>query len=174
MGNSYAGQLKTTRFEEVLHSSIEASLRSNSLVPRPVFSQLYLEAEQQLSALEGGGRVDNEEEEEEGEGALEQSCPPNPYQLHPPPEGSCTTDGFCQAGKDLRLVSISSEAIDVPAGFLLVGAKSPSLPDHLLVCAVDKRFLPDDNGHNAFWVSLGIVSAVARRASATSRSFPIT
>ena len=57
--------------------------------------------------------------------------------------------GFCQAGKDLRLVSISSEAIDVPAGFLLVGAKSPSLPDHLLVCAVDKRFLPDDNGHNA-------------------------
>lgn len=57
--------------------------------------------------------------------------------------------GFCQAGKDLRLVSISSEPIDVPAGFLLVGAKSPSLPDHLLVCAVDKRFLPDDNGHNA-------------------------
>lgn len=57
--------------------------------------------------------------------------------------------GFCQAGKDLRLVSISKEPIEVPAGFLLVGAKSPSLPDHLLVCAVDKRFLPDDNGHNA-------------------------
>jgi hypothetical protein len=57
--------------------------------------------------------------------------------------------GFCQAGKDLRLISISSEPIDVPVGFLLVGAKSPSLPDHLLVCAVDKRFLPDDNGHNA-------------------------
>lgn len=57
--------------------------------------------------------------------------------------------GFCQAGKDLRLVSISQEPIEVPAGFLLVGAKSPSLPDHLLVCAVDKRFLPDDNGHNA-------------------------
>ncbi|XP_036119331.1 protein GREB1 [Molossus molossus] len=149
MGNSYAGQLKTTRFEEVLHSSIEASLRSNSLVPRPVFSQLYLEAEQQLSALEGGSRVDNEEEEEEGEGGLEPTCPPNPYQMHPPPEGCCTTDGFCQAGKDLRLVSISNEPVDVPAGFLLVGAKSPSLPDHLLVCAVDKRFLPDDNGHNA-------------------------
>ncbi|XP_025783244.1 protein GREB1 [Puma concolor] len=149
MGNSYAGQLKTTRFEEVLHNSIEASLRSNSLVPRPVFSQLYLEAEQQLSTLEGGGRGDNEDEEEEGEGALEPSGPPNPYQMHPPPEGCCTTDGFCQAGKDLRLVSISSEPIDVPAGFLLVGAKSPSLPDHLLVCAVDKRFLPDDNGHNA-------------------------
>ncbi|GAB5570050.1 protein GREB1 isoform X6 [Prionailurus iriomotensis] len=134
MGNSYAGQLKTTRFEEVLHNSIEASLRSNSLVPRPVFSQLYLEAEQQLSTLEGGGRGDNEDEEEEGEGALEPSGPPNPYQMHPPPEGCCTTDG---------------EPIDVPAGFLLVGAKSPSLPDHLLVCAVDKRFLPDDNGHNA-------------------------
>ncbi|XP_070092787.1 protein GREB1 isoform X14 [Equus caballus] len=149
MGNSYAGQLKTTRFEEVLHSSIEASLRSSSLVPRPIFSQLYLEAERQLSALEGGSRVDNEEEEEEGEGALEQNCRPNPYQMHPPPEGCCTTDGFCQAGKDLRLVSISNEPIDVPADFLLVGAKSPSLPDHLLVCAVDKRFLPDDNGHNA-------------------------
>ncbi|EPY75608.1 hypothetical protein CB1_001616093 [Camelus ferus] len=195
MGNSYAGQLKTTRFEEVLHNSIEASLRSNSLVPRPVFSQLYLEAEQQLSALEGGSRVDNEEEEEEGEGGSEQNCPPTLYQMHPPPEGCCITDGpdgrtqsqcivngkaerqeeilpkvpksfagealgssgsivlipvgFCQAGRDLRLVSISNEPIDVPAGFLLVGAKSPSLPDHLLVCAVDKRFLPDDNGHNA-------------------------
>ncbi|XP_062066115.1 protein GREB1 isoform X2 [Lepus europaeus] len=149
MGNSYAGQLKTTRFEEVLHNSIEASLRSSHLVPRPIFSQLYLEAEQQLSSLEGGSRVDNEEEEEEGEGGLEPSSPPNPYQLQPPPEGCCTTDGFCQAGKDLRLVSISSDPIDVPAGFLLVGAKSPSLPDHLLVCAVDRRFLPDDNGHNA-------------------------
>uniref|UniRef100_A0A2K6TLK6 Growth regulating estrogen receptor binding 1 n=1 Tax=Saimiri boliviensis boliviensis TaxID=39432 RepID=A0A2K6TLK6_SAIBB len=149
MGNSYAGQLKTTRFEEVLHNSIEASLRSNNLVPRPIFSQLYLEAEQQLAALEGGSRVDNEEEEEEGEGGLEPNSLPNPFQLHPPPEGCCTTDGFCQAGKDLRLVSISNEPIDVPAGFLLVGAKSPSLPDHLLVCAVDKRFLPDDNGHNA-------------------------
>ncbi|XP_078204635.1 protein GREB1 isoform X4 [Callithrix jacchus] len=148
MGNSYAGQLKTTRFEEVLHNSIEASLRSNNLVPRPIFSQLYLEAEQQLAALEGGSRVD-EEEEEEGEGGLEPNSLPNPFQLHPPPEGCCTTDGFCQAGKDLRLVSISNEPIDVPAGFLLVGAKSPSLPDHLLVCAVDKRFLPDDNGHNA-------------------------
>ncbi|XP_036290530.1 protein GREB1 isoform X2 [Pipistrellus kuhlii] len=149
MGNSYAGQLKSTRFEEVLHNSIEASLRSSSLVPRPVFSQLYLEAEQQLSALEGGSRADNEDEEEEGDGGLEPSGLPNPYQMVPPPEGCCTTDGFCQAGKDLRLVSIGSEPIDVPAGFLLVGAKAPSLPGHLLVCAVDRRFLPDDNGHNA-------------------------
>nr|XP_021381065.1 protein GREB1 isoform X1 [Lonchura striata domestica] len=151
MGNSYAGQLKTTRFEEVLHNSIEASLRSNNLVPRPIFSQLYLEAEQQLSSLEAGSRADNEEEEEEEEEeeGSESSSPPVSYQVKPPPEGCCTTDGFCQAGKDLRLVSISNEHIEVPSGFLLVGAKSPNLPDHLLVCAVDKRFLPDDNGRNA-------------------------
>ncbi|NWR73340.1 GREB1 protein, partial [Centropus unirufus] len=149
MGNSYAGQLKTTRFEEVLHNSIEASLRSNNLVPRPIFSQLYLEAEQQLSSLEAGSRADNEEEEEEEEEEGSESSSPVSYQMKPPPEGCCTTDGFCQAGKDLRLVSISNEHIEVPSGFLLVGAKSPSLPDHLLVCAVDKRFLPDDNGHNA-------------------------
>ncbi|XP_021149299.2 protein GREB1 isoform X1 [Columba livia] len=149
MGNSYAGQLKTTRFEEVLHNSIEASLRSNNLVPRPVFSQLYLEAEQQLSSLEAGSRADNEEEEEEEEEESSESSSPVSYQMKPPPEGCCTTDGFCQAGKDLRLVSISNEHIEVPSGFLLVGAKSPNLPDHLLVCAVDKRFLPDDNGRNA-------------------------
>ncbi|XP_077009338.1 protein GREB1 [Tamandua tetradactyla] len=149
MGNSYAGQLKTTRFEEVLHSSIEASLRSDALTPRPVFSQLYLETEQQLSSPEAGGRVDNEEEEEEGEGGLESSSPPDPYQMHPTPDGSCTTDGFCQAGKDLRLATLSSQQLDVPAGFLLVGAKAPGLPDQLLVCAVDGRFLPDDHGHSA-------------------------
>ncbi|KAM4787629.1 protein GREB1 isoform 1-T4 [Cyanocitta cristata] len=151
MGNSYAGHFKTTRFEEVLHNSIEASLRSNNLVPRPIFSQLYLEAEQQLSSLEAGSRAENEdeEEEEEEEEGSESSSPPVLYQMKPPPEGCCTTDGFCQAGKDLRLVSISNDHIEVPSGFLLVGAKSPNLPDHLLVCAVDKRFLPDDNGRNA-------------------------
>lgn len=53
MGNSYAGQLRTTRFEEVLHNSIEASLRSDTIIPRPVFSQLYLETEQPL-ARDGG------------------------------------------------------------------------------------------------------------------------
>nr|XP_020657986.1 protein GREB1 isoform X2 [Pogona vitticeps] len=152
MGNSYAGQLKSTRFEEVLHNSIEASLRSNNLVPRPVFSQLYLEAEQQLSSLEAGNRADNEEEdeeEEEEEEGSESSSPPITYQMKSPPEGCCTTDGFCQAGKDLRLASISNEQIEVPSGFLLVGAKSPNVPGHLLVCAVDKRFLPDDHGRNA-------------------------
>ncbi|XP_069584206.1 protein GREB1 [Ranitomeya imitator] len=146
MGNSYAGQLKTTRFEEVLHNSIEASLRSNNLVPRPIFSQLYLEAEQQLSSQEGG--VDNEDDDEEDD-TSGSSSPAHSYQDKPPPEGCCTTDGFCQAGKDLRLASIASEQFEVPPGFLLVGAKSPSLPDHILVCAVDKRFLPDDNGRNA-------------------------
>lgn len=43
--------------------------------------------------LLGSSRVDNEEEEEEREGGLELSGPPNPYQMHPPPEGCCTTDG---------------------------------------------------------------------------------
>ncbi|XP_048387819.1 protein GREB1 [Stegostoma tigrinum] len=148
MGNSYAGQLKTTRFEEVLHNSIEASLRSNNLVPRPVFSQLYLEAEHQLiSNLEACKRPGTEEEEEDD--GSESSSPLIPYQMKPPPEGCCTTDGFCQAGKDLRLTSMSNEQIEVPSGFLLIGAKSPNLPEHLLVCAVDKRFLPDDNGRNA-------------------------
>lgn len=62
---------------------------------------------------------------------------------------ACFSSGFCQAGKDLRLVSIATEPIEVPAGFELVGAKSPSIPEHILVCAVDRRFLPDDNGKNA-------------------------
>ncbi|XP_054840526.1 GREB1-like protein isoform X3 [Eublepharis macularius] len=113
MGNSYAGQLKSARFEEALHNSIEASLRCNSVVPRPIFSQLYLDPEQPSFSLEGNQA------------------------------------GFCQAGKDLRLVSLCMEQIDIPAGFLLVGAKSPNLPEHILVCAVDKRFLPDDHGKNA-------------------------
>lgn len=39
--------------------------------------------------------------------------------------------------------------MDVPPGFMLVGVKSPSLPDNLLVCAVDRRFLPDERGRYA-------------------------
>ncbi|XP_071400513.1 protein GREB1 [Centroberyx affinis] len=151
MGNSYAGQLRTTRFEEVLHNSIEASLRSNTVVPRPVFSQLYLETEQ-ATAHNGGlesptGRAENDDEEDED--GSESNSPPVPYQMKPPPEGCCTTDGFCQAGRDLRLSSLASDPVDVPPGFLLVGVKSPSLPDTLLVCAVDRRFLPDERGRNA-------------------------
>ncbi|XP_066537483.1 protein GREB1 [Hoplias malabaricus] len=151
MGNSYAGQLRTTRFEEVLHSSIEASLRSNSVVPRPVFSQLYLEPEHRTHSRDG--HMENEEEDDED--GSESSSPPIPYQMKPPPEGSCIADGFCQAGKDLRLSSVAAENLDVPAGFLLVGAKSPSLPEHVLVCAVDRRFLPDERGHNALLGFLG-------------------
>lgn len=44
---------------------------------------------------------------------------------------------------------MATESIDVPTGFELVGAKSPGIPEHILVCAVDKRFLPDENGKNA-------------------------
>uniref|UniRef100_A0A8D0D012 Growth regulating estrogen receptor binding 1 n=1 Tax=Sander lucioperca TaxID=283035 RepID=A0A8D0D012_SANLU len=144
MGNSYAGQLRTTRFEEVLHNSIEASLRSNTVVPRPVFSQLYLESEQPLAH---DGRTENDDEDDED--GSESNSPPIPYQMKPPPEGCCTTDGFCQAGRDLRLSSLASDPLDVPPGFMLVGVKSPSLPESLLVCAMDRCFLPDERGHNA-------------------------
>ncbi|KAM5222301.1 GREB1-like protein isoform 2-T2 [Ctenodactylus gundi] len=175
MGNSYAGQLKSARFEEALHNSIEASLRCSSVVPRPIFSQLYLDPDQHsFSSADVKPKVEdldkdlaqrytqngsldfsnnlaaNEmEDDEDDEEMSDSSSPPIPYSQKPAPEGSCTTDGFCQAGKDLRLVSLCMEQIDIPAGFLLVGAKSPNLPEHILVCAVDKRFLPDDNGKNA-------------------------
>ncbi|XP_054250684.1 GREB1-like protein [Indicator indicator] len=175
MGNSYAGQLKSARFEEALHNSIEASLRCSSVVPRPIFSQLYLDPDQPpflpedvkpkveeldkelVHRYSQNGSLDfstnqavNEmEDEEEEEDMSDSSSPPIPYSQKPAPEGSCTTDGFCQAGKDLRLVSLCMEQIEIPAGFLLVGAKSPNLPEHILVCAVDKRFLPDDHGKNA-------------------------
>nr|XP_048303943.1 GREB1-like protein isoform X2 [Myodes glareolus] len=175
MGNSYAGQLKSARFEEALHNSIEASLRCSSVVPRPIFSQLYLDPDQhpfssadvkpkvedldkdlahrytQNGSLDFSNNIAiNEMEDDEDEEEMSDSnSPPVPYSQKPAPEGSCTTDGFCQAGKDLRLVSLCMEQIDIPAGFLLVGAKSPNLPEHILVCAVDKRFLPDDHGKNA-------------------------
>uniref|UniRef100_A0A8C2ENC0 Growth regulating estrogen receptor binding 1 n=1 Tax=Cyprinus carpio TaxID=7962 RepID=A0A8C2ENC0_CYPCA len=160
MGNSYTGHLQSTRFEEVLHNSIEASLRSNTVVPRPVFTQLYLEAEQRPYSHDGelllcllwyytfssSHTRDEDEDEEDGS---DSNTPPIPYQMRPPPDGSCTTDGFCQAGKDLRLSSMATESLEVAPGFLLVGAKSPSMPDHILVCAVDQRFLPDECGRNA-------------------------
>lgn len=66
--------------------------------------------------------------------------------------------GFCQAGKDLRLSSLASESLDVPPEFMLVGVKSPSLPDGLLVCAVDRRFLPDERGCNALLGEAGDLS----------------
>uniref|UniRef100_A0A670I966 GREB1 like retinoic acid receptor coactivator n=1 Tax=Podarcis muralis TaxID=64176 RepID=A0A670I966_PODMU len=156
MGNSYAGQLKSARFEEALHNSIEASLRCNSVVPhiKPKVEELDKELMQrytQNGILDfSTSQIINEmEEDEEDEDMSDSNSPPIPYSQKPAPEGSCTTDGFCQAGKDLRLVSLCMEQIDIPAGFLLVGAKSPNLPEHILVCAVDKRFLPDDHGKNA-------------------------
>uniref|UniRef100_A0A3P8Q4G4 GREB1 like retinoic acid receptor coactivator n=1 Tax=Astatotilapia calliptera TaxID=8154 RepID=A0A3P8Q4G4_ASTCA len=155
MGNSYAGQLKSARFEEALHNSIEASLRSSSGDPQPIFTQLYLEPETYPGNMEGkkltlvNGNSSNDLEELEDEDDSDTSSPPLPYLQAPAPDGCCTLDGFCQAGKDLRLVSIATEPIEVPAGFELVGAKSPTVPEHILVCAVDRRFLPDENGKNA-------------------------
>uniref|UniRef100_A0AAY4C5X2 GREB1-like protein n=1 Tax=Denticeps clupeoides TaxID=299321 RepID=A0AAY4C5X2_9TELE len=147
MGNSYAGQLKSARFEEALHNSIEASLRSSNGDPQPIFTQLYLDPDQYLRSVLVNSQTPNGTEEDENES--DSSSPPLPYLQAPTPDGCCTVDGFCQAGKDLRLISMTTEAIDVPAGFELVGAKSPSIPEHILVCAVDKRFLPDENGKNA-------------------------
>uniref|UniRef100_A0A8C4ERN5 GREB1 like retinoic acid receptor coactivator n=1 Tax=Dicentrarchus labrax TaxID=13489 RepID=A0A8C4ERN5_DICLA len=166
MGNSYAGQLKSARFEEALHNSIEASLRSSSGDPQPIFTQLYLEPEPYPGNIEDmkpktdlhgeppghelmNGHSSNDLEELEEDDDSDSSSPPLPYLQAPAPDGCCTLDGFCQAGKDLRLVSIATEPIEVPAGFELVGAKSPSVPEHILVCAVDRRFLPDENGKNA-------------------------
>uniref|UniRef100_A0A6Q2ZFC1 GREB1-like protein n=1 Tax=Esox lucius TaxID=8010 RepID=A0A6Q2ZFC1_ESOLU len=170
MGNSYAGQLKSARFEEALHNSIEASLRSSSGDPQPIFTQLYLEPDQYPGNMEGKcvclsvclcvclcppgqdllmGRTSTQLEDLEEEDDSDSSTPPLPYLQGPTPDGCCTMDGFCQAGKDLRLVSMATEPIEVPAGFELVGAKSPSIPEHILVCAVDRRFLPDENGKNA-------------------------
>ncbi|KAM3604656.1 uncharacterized protein V6R79_014421 [Siganus canaliculatus] len=167
MGNSYAGQLKSARFEEALHNSIEASLRSSSGDPQPIFTQLYLEPEPYPGNMEDmkskadlhgressghehmNGHSSNDLEELEEDDDSDSSSPPIPYLQTPAPEGCCTLDGFCQAGKDLRLVSIATEPIELPTGFELVGAKSPSVPEHILVCAVDRRFLPDENGKNA-------------------------
>ncbi|XP_041847997.1 GREB1-like protein isoform X2 [Melanotaenia boesemani] len=166
MGNSYAGQLKSARFEEALHNSIEASLRSSSRDPQPIFTQLYLEPEpypvdmksKADVALHGGddtgqelmnGHSSNDLEDLEDDDDSDSNSPPLPYLQTPAPDGCCTLDGFCQAGKDLRLASIATEPIEVPAGFELVGAKSPNVPEHILVCAVDRRFLPDENGKNA-------------------------
>uniref|UniRef100_A0A8C6SU33 GREB1 N-terminal domain-containing protein n=1 Tax=Neogobius melanostomus TaxID=47308 RepID=A0A8C6SU33_9GOBI len=67
----------------------------------------------------------------------------------------CIGSGFCQAGRDLRLSSLASASLDLRPGFMLVGVKSQSLQDNLLVCAVDHRFLPDEQGSNALLGFLG-------------------
>ncbi|XP_074132451.1 GREB1-like protein isoform X4 [Sminthopsis crassicaudata] len=118
MGNSYAGQLKSARFEEALHNSIEASLRCSSVVPRPIFSQLYLDPDQHpfspadikpkvedldkelVHRYTQNGSLDfsnnptaNEmEDEEEDDEMSDSNSPPIPYSQKPAPEGSCTTD----------------------------------------------------------------------------------
>ncbi|KAE8290796.1 hypothetical protein D5F01_LYC10386 [Larimichthys crocea] len=139
MGNSYAGQLKSARFEEALHNSIEASLRSSSGDPQPIFTQLYLDPEPYPGNMEDmkskadlhgreppghelmNGHSSNDLEELEEDDDSDSSSPPLPYLQAPAPDGCCTLDGFCQAGKDLRLVSIATESIEVPAGFELNG-----------------------------------------------------
>lgn len=60
------------------------------------------------SCLFLAGRPDNEEEEEEGS---ESNSPPIPYQMKPPPEGSCTADGK----SDLR----APHLIDAPRTMVL-------------------------------------------------------
>ncbi|KAM7126388.1 GREB1-like protein isoform 2-T2 [Molossus nigricans] len=120
MGNSYAGQLKSARFEEALHNSIEASLRCSSVVPRPIFSQLYLDPVQhpfssadvkpkvedldkdlvhrytQNGSLDFSNNltVNEMEDDEDDEEMSDSNSPPIPYSQKPAPEGSCTTDGF--------------------------------------------------------------------------------
>uniref|UniRef100_A0A8C9Z7M8 GREB1 like retinoic acid receptor coactivator n=1 Tax=Sander lucioperca TaxID=283035 RepID=A0A8C9Z7M8_SANLU len=150
MGNSYAGQLKSARFEEALHNSIEASLRSSNLkCPSDMKSKADLHGGEPPGQELMNGHSSNYQVELEDDDDSDSSSPPLPYLQTPAPDDCCTLDGFCQAGKDLRLVSITTEPIEVPAGFELVGAKSPSVPEHILVCAVDRRFLPDENGKNA-------------------------
>uniref|UniRef100_A0A672SXH8 GREB1-like protein n=1 Tax=Sinocyclocheilus grahami TaxID=75366 RepID=A0A672SXH8_SINGR len=112
MGNSYAGQLKSARFEEALHNSIEASLRSSGGDPQPVFTQLYLEPDQYPSNLEdikpkmdlsmksdlsshvlvncqSSNSIDDMDDEDDSD----TSSPPLPYLQGPPPDGCCTVDG---------------------------------------------------------------------------------
>uniref|UniRef100_A0A8C7UDN5 GREB1-like protein n=1 Tax=Oncorhynchus mykiss TaxID=8022 RepID=A0A8C7UDN5_ONCMY len=149
MGNSYAGQPKSARFEEALHNSIKASLCSSSGDPQPPKVDLYLPCGKPPGQDQLNGQASNGLEEMKVDGNYDTSSPPPPNLQGPSPDSCCTMDGFCQAGRDLRLVSMLTEPIQVPAGFELVGAKSPSIPEHILVCAVDRRFLPDENGKNA-------------------------
>ncbi|XP_077867862.1 GREB1-like protein [Saccoglossus kowalevskii] len=201
MGNSQ-GQLKSSRFEAALHTSIEHSLRSHNVAPQPVFSQLYLEKDikPHVSGLERRTSV---------EGSARDNFPSMPSMPHPPPPqpppppqvviaphtsqapvassvippspqstvrlppatdhgmevsiyhqpgsfhsmmrypptlpvgGGCQEVGFCQAGGDIRLTELSDKQVDVQEGFVLIGTKSPYLPENILVAAVDTRFLPD-------------------------------
>ncbi|XP_077003417.1 GREB1-like protein isoform X2 [Tamandua tetradactyla] len=117
MGNSYAGQLKSARFEEALHNSIEASLRCSSVGPRPIFSQLYLAPDQHpFSSADVKPKVEDLDKDlvkfytqngsldfsnnltinemEDDEEMSDSNSPPIPYSQKPAPEGSCTTDVY--------------------------------------------------------------------------------
>ncbi|XP_077991661.1 GREB1-like protein [Glandiceps talaboti] len=188
MGNSQ-GQLKSSRFEAALHTSIEHSLRSHNAAPQPVFSQLYLEKDVK-PGVENRVGGDAAMVHHPSQPVILSPRPPQPQQLpsvlsqtqhpqqpsQPPPpptsdarevpvfpgpfpaapvmsyppgiptaltSGGCQEVGFCQAGADIRLTELSDKQIDVQEGYVLVGAKSPYLPENILVAAVDKRFLPD-------------------------------
>lgn len=54
--------------------------------------------------------------------------------------------GKCQGGGELRLGHLSEQpsVIEIPSCYALVGCKSPLLPGIMLVAAVDKRYLPDE------------------------------
>lgn len=67
---------------------------------------------------------------------------------------------------------MATEPIEVPVGFELVGAKSPSVPENILVCAVDRRFLPDENGKNALLGGCSQIGVTAT-GSCLRRSFSL-
>eukprot|EP00794_Sanderia_malayensis_P004602 gene4602-5207_t len=58
----------------------------------------------------------------------------------------CNEPGKCQAGGEVRLSYLADKlaSINLPDGFVLVGAKSPMLIGMTLVAAVDKRYLPSE------------------------------
>ncbi|KAI4879832.1 hypothetical protein NFI96_002173 [Prochilodus magdalenae] len=112
MGNSYAGQLKSARFEEALHNSIEASLRSSTGDPQPIFTQLYLEPDQYPTNLDDikskmdfslrsdaashvlmNSQTSSVLEDMDDDDESDTSSPPLPYLQGPPPDGCCTVDG---------------------------------------------------------------------------------
>ncbi|XP_070556492.1 GREB1-like protein [Ptychodera flava] len=181
MGNSQ-GQLKSSRFEAALHTSIEHSLRSHNAAPQPVFSQLYLEKDvkpvDRLTTADGGMVrqtpvvLSSPHTSHPPQVTAVLAQPPHPQQQQPPttdvpvfpgpfpgppvmqfphgmhttvPTQGCQEVGFCQKGADIRLTELSDKQIDVQEGYVLVGTKSPYLPENILIAAVDKRFLPDPN-----------------------------
>ncbi|KAK3709417.1 hypothetical protein QZH41_007131 [Actinostola sp. cb2023] len=92
-----------------------------------------------------GDRVDQDErvKAEIQQESLEKMTSPVVNQRGTP---VCSEAGKCQGGGELRLSSLAemSSNIDVPSSYALVGCKSPLLPGIMLVAAVDKRYLPDE------------------------------